>query len=293
VQRMGRTRRSAKGAGALFGFGVLATALSFRRTAIIGLLAGLAFLALRRRNASVLVSAALMTPIVGIVLYPLLYEVATATYHSFVVQGAVNARTRMTVDGFRLALQHFPFGVGLGRFGSATAREHYSPEYVNLGYNSIRGLGGPTNPNNHGRFLTDTQWPSIVGEAGLVGGLLWAAGLWRIYALFSKAHRSGDLPLLLLGFTGMGWMVHVLLMSVAYPVFVTTPTSPMLFGLAGIAAAILAARSEPTDPEQVDQPESGRKVSGPRVRPVAPPAVDTPGRRSAAAGRGRPRGEPV
>jgi hypothetical protein len=231
-------RTTAKGARSLLVGSVLGAVLSFRRTAIVGMLASLSFLALRRRSASLLLTAALVVPIAGLVLYPVIHEVYVATYTNFIVEGMDNARTRMTIDSVTLAFQHFPFGVGFGRFGSAIARDNYSIEYLRLGYDHVYGLGSPNNPHNHGRYLTDTQWPSILGEAGLIGALFFIAGLWRIFTTFRQAGRAAALPLRLLGITGMGWMVHILLESVAYPVFVTTPTSPMLFGLAAIAYVI-------------------------------------------------------
>lgn len=272
-----QARASAKGARVLFVASVLGAVLSFRRTAIVGMAAGLSYLALRRRNASLLLTALLFVPIAGIVLYPVIHEVFVATYTSFIVEGADNARTRMTIDGVVLAFQHFPLGVGFGRFGSAIARDNYSIEYLRLGYDAIHGLGSPGNPNNHGRWLTDTQWPAIVGEAGLVGALFFVWGLGRIFTTFRKAARVAHLPLRLLGVTGLGWSVHILLQSVAYPVFVIAPTSPLLFGLAAITYVILAGSPSDPAPGEESPPEvadagvaaqtvlAGRGAAGPRA----------------------------
>jgi hypothetical protein len=260
-------RARVKGGRTWFGATVLAAVLSFRRTAIVGLVVSLAFLALRRRHAGVLLSALLVVPIAGIVLFPVIQQVALATYDSFVVGGAENARTRMTIDSVTLAFQHFPFGVGFGRFGSAIARENYSIEYVKLGYDAVYGLGSPGNTNNHGRFLTDTQWPAIIGEAGLLGGVFFALGLWRIVTTFRKASSVGHLPLRLLGVTGVGWSVHILLESFAYPVFVTAPTSPMLFGLAAITYVVLTGpRGEAAAPGDSTSVADGADVPRPVAR---------------------------
>jgi hypothetical protein len=230
--------------------------------------------------------------VAGIVLYPVFLDVAVATYNNFVVEGTDNARTRMTVDSVTLALQHFPFGVGFGRFGSAIARDNYSIEYVRLGYDAVRGLAGPGNPNNHGRWLTDTQWPAIVGEAGIAGALFFVAGLGRIFMTFRNAGRATDLPLRLLGLTGMGWSVHILIESVAYPVFVTAPTSPMLFGLAAITYVILTtgsptelAASEESPPVAAAGP--GVPPSGVLVRPGGAEARRRAGRHGGVPGQDR------
>jgi hypothetical protein len=223
------------------------------------MLAGLSFLALRRRHAGVLLTALLLLPIAGIALYPLVQQIAVVTYDAYIVAGQDNARTRMTVDSFALAVQHFPFGVGLGRFGSAIAREVYSPEYVRLGYDAVYGLGSPGNPHNHGRFLTDTQWPAIVGEAGLLGLLLFLLGLGAMALAFRRASHAADVRLRMFGLVGLGWMVHILIESVAYPVFVTAPTSPLLFGLAAVTAVMTTA-------ERTGQVGGG----GPAERPERP-----------------------
>jgi hypothetical protein len=265
-----RTQPRSSGATALFLASAVSAVLSFRRTAVVGMLAGLSYLALRRRHASLLVMALLVVPVAGVVLYPVFRDVAEATYQNFIVEGAENARTRMTVDSVTLAFQHFPFGVGFGRFGSAIARDFYSIEYFRLGYDAVNGLGSPGNLNNHGRWLTDTQWPAIVGEAGIVGAAFFVAGLWRIFATFRKASNAAFLPLRLLGLTGVGWSFHILLLSVAYPVFVTPPTSAMLFGLAGITYVILAGSlSEPAAVEEPRDDEHGPGGAAPRdlVRP--------------------------
>jgi hypothetical protein len=287
-----QTRTQATGALTLFIASAVAAVLSFRRTAIVGMLAGLSYLVLRRRHASLLITALLVLPVAGIVLYPVFLDVAVATYNNFVVEGTDNARTRMTVDSVTLALQHFPFGVGFGRFGSAIARDNYSIEYVRLGYDAVRGLAGPGNPNNHGRWLTDTQWPAIVGEAGIAGALFFVAGLGRIFMTFRNAGRATDLPLRLLGLTGMGWSVHILIDSVAYPVFVTAPTSPMLFGLAAITYVILTtgsptelAVSEESPPVAAAGP--GVPPSGVLVRPGGAEARRRAGRRGGVPGQDR------
>jgi hypothetical protein len=68
----------------------------------------------------------------------------------------------------------------------------------------------------------------------------------------------------------VGWSINILLLSVAYPVFVTPPTSAMLFGLAGITYVILAGSlSEPAAVEEPRDDEHGPGGAAPRdlVRP--------------------------
>lgn len=224
---------------------LLGAVLSFRRTAIVGVIAAVSYLTLKRKNAGVLVLGLFAVPLVVILLAPLIQEVASSTYVDYIVGAEQNARTRMTLDSFRLAIQHFPFGVGFGRFGSSVAADHYSPVYVKLDYDNVYGLASPNNPHNHGRFLTDTQWPAIVGESGILGAFCFAAGLWLIFSTFKKASRDATAAVKLLGLTGMGWSLHILLQSIAYPVYVLTPTAPLLFGLAAITYVVHSGSAPP------------------------------------------------
>jgi hypothetical protein len=290
-----RLRGRARGASLLFVSSVVAALLSFRRTAILGLVACLGYLALRRRHAGVLVMALLALPVAGIILYPTVASVAAGTYDTFVADATETARTRLTVDGVSLALQHFPFGVGFGRFGSSVAREQYSPEYERLGYQFIYGLGSADNPRNHGGFLTDTQWPAIIAEPGLVGAVFFGLGVWCIIRTFRQAARRSHVALRLFGLVGVAWSLHILLESLAYPVFVTAPTSPLLFGLGAIVHVMLASAPPetvaPVEPNRnaartagaVGSPDRAGLPAAPvrRIRrgatwPPAPPAAGPP-----------------
>ena len=46
------------------------------------------------------------------------------------------------------------------------------------GYPTIWGLGRTA---EDGRFLTDTEWPAIIGETGFFGAAAFAVGLFGIY----------------------------------------------------------------------------------------------------------------
>ncbi len=87
------------------------------------------------------------------------------------------ARSLLYLTGWRIAEDHFPFGVGFGRFGGYVSQIRYSPVYDQYGLSSVYGLTRDT-PT----YMQDTYWPHIVGEAGVVGALVLAAlfiQLWR------------------------------------------------------------------------------------------------------------------
>jgi hypothetical protein len=219
----------------LIGTGAAAL-LSFRRTAITAVLVGVLWVRAQRGAARVVLTAALVLSIAAIALYVPLSQVVSRTYDDYLVAGGTEARTVLAIGSLDVAVHHFPLGAGFGRFGSQIAATSYSPEYVTRGYPAIWGLG-PTEQT--GRFLTDTEWPAILGETGLIGGVAFAIGLLAIYRRGRTAWTAGRLPLVRwAGLVAMGWVVSFAVVSVAAVVFTGPPSYGLLFGLAGMLAAL-------------------------------------------------------
>lgn len=148
------------------------------------------------------------------------------------------ARTVMTLDSLKIAASAFPLGVGFGRFGSYAAALYYSPEYSSRGYESIYGLA-PTGMGNS-RFLTDTFWPALLGETGWLGAVAFIMALTVIWRRFSKLRRTVAAPLVQwIGACGTGWLVFVLVDSIASPTF-TGPLASVFFALVGVSASMEA-----------------------------------------------------
>jgi hypothetical protein len=220
----------------LLGATALGALGSARRTASGGLAAAWLWLQAQVRSTPVLVALLACLPVAAVVLAAPLTTVVTATYQDYVVNLTPEARTVLTVDSFKVAVQHFPGGAGFGRFGSATAASNYSPEYVARGYPTIWGLG---RTEEDGRFLTDTEWPAILGEAGYFGALAFVLGLVAIYRAGLRLWRTGRTPLARwAGLTATGWLVASVVQSVATVTFTGPPVYGLLFGLVGIVAVL-------------------------------------------------------
>lgn len=210
--------------------------LSARRTAIGSLTVAWLWIKLQARSA-VLLAVLAAVPVVLVALGPTIATVAQVTYHDYWTAGTREARTVLTVDSFDVAAHYFPLGAGFGRFGSAVAATNYSPEYIERGYPDIWGLG--MTPDN-GRFLTDTEWPAIIGETGYLGALAFAIGLYSIYRLARRrwlAPESNPLTRWV-GLTTMSWLLACLIQSVATVSFTGPPVFGMLFGLVGVLAGL-------------------------------------------------------
>jgi hypothetical protein len=234
--------------------GALATA---RRTAAGSLAVAWFWLQAKRRSTAVLVALVACLPVAVVVLAAPLTTVVTATYTDYFGSGNPEARTVMTLDSFAVAADHFPGGAGFGRFGSAVAAENYSPEYVARGYPYVWGLG---RTEEDGRFLTDTEWPAVIGETGFLGAIAFAAGLVAIYRACLRRWVHGATPLVRwAGLMCAGWLVAGLVQSVATVTFTGPPTFGLLFGLVGILAALGDTGDSPTGPAPRALLRAGRR----------------------------------
>ena len=233
-------RRSALTFCLLLGAG-LATLLTFRRTAITSVVAAALWLKVKIRSVGVLVAAAAAAPVALVVLSQPLVAVVKFTYNDYIVRSDTAARTVLTVDSFEVAAANFPGGAGFGRFGSALAADTYSPEYIARGYQHIHGMGpGP----EEGSFLTDTEWPAILGETGFFGAAAFVLGLVTIWCVGRRVWSGQRSPVIRwTGLLAMGWTLAALITSTASVVFTGPPLCGMYFGLIGV----LAAFAEPPD----------------------------------------------
>ena len=91
-----------------------------------------------------------------------------------------------------MARDHLPIGAGFGMYGSHLSRAEYSPIYAQYGLDRVPLLG-PDQPY----AVTDTYWPMVLGETGLIG-LLAAltffatvlVGVWHAASSFVHPRRG-------------------------------------------------------------------------------------------------------
>lgn len=211
--------------------------LSARRTAITSMVVGWLWVKAVGRSIGVLLAIAVCIPAAALVLAAPIGAVVTSTYQDYLAPGAEpEARTVLTIDSFGVAADHFPAGAGFGRFGSAIAASTYSPEYVARGYPEIWGLGRSA---EDGRFLTDTEWPAIIGESGFLGAAAFVLGLFAIYRASRRLWLSSGPPLVRwAGLVVVGWTIACLVQSVATVTFTGPPAYGFYFGLVGVVAAL-------------------------------------------------------
>lgn len=97
---------------------------------------------------------------------------------------AGHVRIGMFIASFRIATDYFPFGSGMGTFGSlASIVGGYSKLYVEYGVSAME-TNSPEAIARGATTLFDTFWPHIVGELGFLGTLIF------LYLWFYPAKAS-------------------------------------------------------------------------------------------------------
>ena len=102
-------------------------------------------------------------------------------------------------------------------------------------------------PIGHGnsRFLTDTQWPAILGETGYIGCALFLYGLFRIWQTFWRLRERAEPEVVWAARTAQSWFVLLLVCSIAVPVLVSGSYIAFLFGAAGVCVSMSAGLGIP------------------------------------------------
>ncbi len=90
-------------------------------------------------------------------------------------------RALFLIYSIRLARSHFPIGMGFATFGSYAAANYYSPLYYTLNFYKRYGMGPEGN-----LFLSDNYWPTILGQFGVIGMLIFVVLLILYFRNMSK-----------------------------------------------------------------------------------------------------------
>jgi hypothetical protein len=264
-------------AGLMFG---AAAFLSGRRRAIVGFVVGLVGGALAQLRLGVdrrtLIRRWLpiggIALALGIVFAPGLYDLGRATIYdygaplpdlldpnlptdpwdlAYYIPG--NPRILLYTTSAVIARDHFPLGVGLGRYGSPLSRDpnDFSPVYHEYGLDRIWGL-----TPHYPAYITDTYWPHILGEAGvfaLLAYLVYIAalglGVWRATRTLSDAFSHAFALGTLMAF------VHAALEALASSMYESSPRIYLLFGAFAIALALARAHRTRQEARDVGSPE--------------------------------------
>jgi hypothetical protein len=240
-----------------------ASILSGRRAPVVGLLVGVAVavahqIGAGRARVRALVTAGVLVAVIGAISLPMLGDFYRWTLVEYVeppeliaevlsespdptIIAPMAPRNALYVGAIAVARDHLPLGAGLGRFGSHMSRESYSPVYAAYGLDQVYGLEA-----DEPIAVTDTFWPMILGETGVVGLgaalLFFAVVAWQLWrsalAQLSPAARAIVLGAMLV-------FVEALVRSLISPVFVAPPIAYFAFGTAAVGIGLAAHPAEP------------------------------------------------
>lgn len=105
------------------------------------------------------------------------YDLLLYTYFQyFTNELGESSRRILTLNSLEIVRDYFPIGVGFGKFASWYARINYSEHYYAYNMTHVYGM----NPDN-AFFATDTYWPSILGETGFLGTVIFIVIFYFIY----------------------------------------------------------------------------------------------------------------
>lgn len=103
------------------------------------------------------------------------------------------ARTELLRTSFEVAGDYAPFGSGFATYGSAVTAEtqYYSSLYYHYGLSTVWGLT-PERAN----FLSDTFWPTVLGQFGWAGLVLYVGMLVVLFAFAYELNSATRLAVL-------------------------------------------------------------------------------------------------
>lgn len=189
--------------------------LSLRLKIVLGLLATLGVLSLsatrkfiRRLGAVVLVGVVLVATAGG-----MLSDVIADQIDRYFFSDRESIRAEIYSVSRDIAVDNVPFGVGFGRYGSGASTRFDSPVYEE--YGMVRG--GLNDEQSGARY--DTTWPTVLGEAGVIGLGFFLGGVTLIALRLYAFTRSPDPLLGEYSLAGLAVLTAMIVESTAHPSF--------------------------------------------------------------------------
>ncbi len=126
------------------------------------------------------------------------------------------------------------------------SREHYSPLYVTYDASHIRGLQPPPEVAT---AATDTFWPQILGELGVIGLIGYAAFIAALgWMLWRENGREGEPDLRILRLAAGMVFAQALVESAASSMFHSPSRVYLVMLVIGIVASIAWRQPRQADP---------------------------------------------
>jgi len=111
-----------------------------------------------------------------ILIIPLIIIVTWQQINLYFFEYEMSARNQLTIQALNIARDYFPFGTGFATFGSHFSITPYSPIYSTYNIDTIYGIS-----QVHPFYISDTFWPMIIGQAGIIGLLAYIVLIFRLF----------------------------------------------------------------------------------------------------------------
>ncbi len=110
----------------------------------------------------------------------LLLGIRTILFYYVTLQNE-SARSALSSTALQIVRDYFPLGTGFATFGSAFSAEPYSRVYELYHINHIWGIS-----ETYHSFISDSFWPYLMGEAGVLGTVFYCGALIAIFWQLSR-----------------------------------------------------------------------------------------------------------
>jgi hypothetical protein len=213
--------------------------LSFRFKAMISIIIGILYSYLQNGLRKVLygiLPAMLIIVLIFMFLGNEIINLTSLTFERYVnVDYLESARKALYVVGITIGVNEFPFGVGFGRYGGWIARVHYSPVYYEYGLNRVYGLK-PSDP----KWATDTYWPHIIGEIGIIGAiLLLCIFLYSIFYIMRGYKLIDDKKIKTFLLFSVLIIIQSIIESLGEQIYNSAPQYLFIFAIMGMSFSII------------------------------------------------------
>lgn len=207
----------------------ISSLLSYRTKVIIGMF--VIFLLVNIFNKKISLKSWILVLCGSLFIFTIFGNIILNTYNLyFSSDGSESARQVLIVNGVKLLKYYFPLGVGFGKYGSWFAKINYSEYYYFLGMNNIYGLSPEMSS-----YATDTFWPSIMGETGILGFLVFLAIIFLIIKKLKEKIITDNYYVLTFKTWAFLALIQSLCESFGEPSFNSSPQNIMLAVVIGIS----------------------------------------------------------
>lgn len=128
--------------------------------------------------------------------------------YNYFIKDSNAARSVLLNTSIKIAKDYFPIGTGFATYGTQESGNNYSIVYYKYGIDNVFGLKkGAT------YFLTDSFWPTILGQFGILGFLSY------IIYLFVMLKKIDTVSNKFLYLTGISIFIYLIISSISENVF--------------------------------------------------------------------------